>query len=388
LKDLGAVGFNSDSIKFVSDNESRSKVVQTLTKRECFWEPKAGTLSQDKAKHFLPYNEIFGFDPNLADQRFNYLYFQLLRPIYLTANSNGRCVANGRIFLHFFPSGYLQMILAVTLHERVRVCEAALREALIELQPWRSDSRWIWSGRIGEGSLRSLIEYTQKKVFESLYVDPRTSPRTYFWSSAVKLRSRFQVESFIPELLREGYSIMRLAYYPRCDLEMCYFKKKPLSYVEERLLISRRGISCVLSPDRPKNWSIHFFWRLMDVYFFVLLKRQIYDDYAHLMRREILRLQELRLQSYAKLTKENVLRLSVYDPEIPKYMLALDSYVKSLPPFYRKIYSELSEGLGFDKKRQRLKELVKDWQEEVGQWQPTLVWLLNKILKPLKSLLM
>jgi len=88
-----------------------------------------------------------------------------------------------------------------------------------------------------------------------------------------------------------------------------------------------------------------------------------------------------------KLAREDIHRLSVYRSEVPHYLLALDTHTRSAPPFYRLIYSSISGGIGFDERRKKVKELVREWEEEVEQWEHSLALLWKTVIAPLRSLL-
>jgi hypothetical protein len=98
------------------------------------------------------------------------------------------------------------------------------------------------------------------------------------------------------------------------------------------LHLSSQGLICRLAAGRSTKSVRSFFWQVMRVVEFLRLKDQIYQDYAEFLQSEIVRLRSYHLSMNQKRLKEEVRKLSVYDLTIPTYLLALDSYVRSLPP--------------------------------------------------------
>ena len=113
----------------------------------------------------------------------------------------------------------------------------------------------------------------------------------------------------------------------------------------------------------------------------------IYDDYIAFLEAEITRLKEFRLSTLRKLAKEDLSRFSVYDRRIPTYLQALDAFIRPASPGYRRIYSLISEGIGFSERRAKLRALVGEWEEEVEKWEHSFVVLWKKLIAPLRSVL-
>src|SRR4030095_3146342 len=120
----------------------------------------------------------------------------------------------------------------------------------------------------------------------------------------------------------------------------------------------------------------------------VILKNQIYENYAEFFRREIISLKGFRLSVTRKLTKEDAKRLSVYDPKIHVYLYTLDKHIRTVShfkPFYGKVYSVLSNGAGFDIRREKVKELLAEWVHEVELWEHGGVIVWKKVIAPIRT---
>ena len=102
---------------------------------------------------------------------------------------------------------------------------------------------------------------------------------------------------------------------------------------------------------------------------------------------QITELVDFRLSLRRKLTKEDLLRFSVYDTNVHRFMAALDGHIRTARPFYRRIYSLISGGTGFSERREKVKELVNEWHDEAAKWEPSLVKLWNKVIRPVRSIL-
>jgi len=129
------------------------------------------------------------------------------------------------------------------------------------------------------------------------------------------------------------------------------------------------------------------FWNYLSLHNFALLKDQIYTDYAAYLRAETVKLREYRLSTVKKLSEENFKIISVYRPEIARYLLALDNHIQNAPPFHRLIYAKISDGTGFTGRRQQVKQLLAEWETEVSQWEHSVVLLWRHISSPLRTLL-
>ena len=86
-------------------------------------------------------------------------------------------------------------------------------------------------------------------------------------------------------------------------------------------------------------------------------------------------------------TEEDFKTITVYRPEIARYLLALDNHIQNAPSFHRLIYAKISDGTGFSRRRQQVKQLLAEWESEVSQWENSVVLLWKRLASPLRILL-
>jgi hypothetical protein len=363
---LGPVLFNTRSVRLVNSFE-----------REWLGQSLCGTDDDD----FIEDDErlFFGYDSQLEDQRMNYLCFEIYNPLFLRAKTKDETQVEGKIFLHIYPSGYLVFHVAVALNWRDGRNLKGLHKILKETRPWRKDSNWTWSSKLGSGRLPEIIKIIKNKIQQSFYVDSFTPLQQGTWWSSLKLVSAAEGKHIATELL-----------LPDNKYEIVDMRGKSTSL--KYLYSSRQGLVCIFQPtgtwpEYKRKIALHLFWKILVLTEFVAFKNKLYEDYAKFLRREVNQLKDFRLSLKRKATKEDLFRFSAYDPTIPQFLLALDNHIQSARPFHRFIYSTISTGTGFDERREKVMKLINEWEEEVEQWEPILISLWKKIISPVRSLL-
>jgi len=367
LRNLGRLYFDSRSIIFAS-KDTQDTVIDHLTQRTEHWPPYTKKDEEDEY-----YFQVFGHSRELKDQRMNHLYFELYRSLSLKAVFKDKTQATGKIFLHFYPSGYIIINLAIDIKQQNLQDFSTLEHAIRETRPHRHDGHWIWSCRLGEGKLPKIIKLVKENIYESLFkYPPSTLPKESHWHSALKLLTTTESKEFANIFFKGKYE----------NFEFSHRFTTP-----EYLLSSTQGIIFLMSPSH-KKWrqrTIQLFWRVFTIYEFLMLKKYIYGDYAKFLSSEIAELKKFRLSVSKKLTEEDLFKFSVYDPKIPEYLLALDKHIQNASPFYRRVYSSISSGINFDDSREKVKKLVEKWEAEIEQWEPKLCFLWKKIISPIRS---
>jgi len=362
---LGPVWFNTRSVRLMNSSE-REWLGQSLCRTDDdFIEDD---FNDDELRLF------FGHDSQLEDQRMNYLCFEIYNPLFIRAKTEDETQVEGKIFLHIYPSGYLVFHVAVALNWRDGRNLDGLHKILKETRPWRTDSNWTWSSKLGSGRLSEIIKTIKDKIQQSFYVDSSTPLQQGTWWSSLKLISAAEGKHIATELL-----------LPENKYEIVDMQDKFTSL--KYLYSSRQGLVCVFQPECKRKTALHFFWKILVLTEFVAFKHKLYEDYAKFLRREVNQLKDFRLSLKRKATKEDLLRFSAYDHTIPQFLFALDNHIQSARPFHRFIYSTISTGTGFDERREKVMKLINEWEEEVEQWEPILVALWKKIISPVRSLL-
>lgn len=332
--------------------------------------------------------DFFGYDPRLEDQRMNHLYFELRKPLFLKATFYGQTQADGKVFIHFYPSGYIVIHLVISLKQQQNLQSLdSLHQAIRETRPMRTNNRWIWSSRLGTGKLSKIVELIRKNIYQSLYTNFSISNKNNHWHTTLKLITTNDAKSVANRFFKGKYDLYNLGPFEYSEHSNYSDDRNTKQSEDEYLLSSKQGVVCGLSPHRSRNFALRFFWRISALHEFVILKSHIYDNYAEFLRSEIANLKDFRLSTLRKFTREDMIQFSVYDPQIPQYFAALDGHIRSVKPFYRRVYSSISSGTGFDERREKVKKLVNKWEAEVEQWEHSLSVLWKKVTFPLRSIL-
>jgi hypothetical protein len=368
LRGLGQISFKT------RDDE----IAEYLAHRRDYWDPSA---RKDKEILVDP-PEFFGFDPTLNDQRMYHLWFELDRPLFIRAMHNGTVQAQGHIYIHIFPSGYVSLFITAALMAPNLVSLEHVGRAVLETYPWEKQTSWVWTSRLGDGRLEEIADKVKQNLFDSIFENKaRRKPAEHSWYPAIRISTDNSVDQLATGLF--GGQVQK----ENIGVPASVFTQDfPRSRIKE-FILSNQGFICRLTGDRSAITARSFFWQVMGILEFVRLKDQIYQDYADFLRPEVVRLRSYRLSPKQKMLKEDVRKLSAYDLNIPIYLLALDTYTRSLSPTSRYIYSLLSDRTGFSRRREKLKQVVKEWEAEVALWEHPLSLLWRKVLAPLRSLL-
>lgn len=381
IRNLGQICFNTRSAVFAWEREL---LAESLGGCEDYWDPD----DRNRPTEYEEYDEryiknFFGYNPELNDQRMNHLYFELLPPLFLKAKLDSNTQADGRVFIHFYPSGYIIIHLVIALKHPKFQDISSIREAIRETDPMRYGGRWTWFTRLGDGKLPRIANLIKKNVYKSVYTESPMLNKNNYWYYSLKFTTTDEAKKVASTLLKgKEYNLLNLGPYEYYDN---YGNFKQSDY-DDYLLSSNQGVICGLSPCRSRTSARRFFWKILTLYEFVVLKNHIYDDYVDFFNTEIQKLKSFRL-STLKITKDDVLRFSIYDSQIPEYLIALDKHIRSISPFYRKVYSSISNGTRLDKHREDVMKLVNEWESEVKQWTPSLVKVWEKVIAPIRSLL-
>ena len=249
-------------------------------------------------------------------------------------------------------------------------------DLLLETRPWRKSSKWCWESRLGNGKLHEILSSCHDSISASLYsASPRNHKERQTWTTAIKITSNSSDELIASELGIHDPSSMEIQTAMSRESSMSSFISSPQGHI------------CVFKDGYKKKTSQKFFWKVISLIEFVSLKKQIYSDYNSFFEEEILRLRGFRLNPSRKFSQEDLLKFSVYDHKVPEFLWALDTYIQSAAPFHRRIYSQISTASSFDIQRRQTNACLKEWINEVEQWEYGLVKAGKTIISPLKLLL-
>lgn len=377
IKNFGSVILTGRNFPFFRDNDSKWSWINILRK----WD---SDISEFDDFNDYP-GQVFGYDLDLFDQRMGALFFEISSPIHLKAMYKNKTMATGKIFLHIYPCGYLIIFIAIDLKKENLTDFTKLSKAMKETKPDIKNKEWNWESRVKNGTLDIIINKIEGKIYDSIYEKKPYKKIKSDWNYGLKLITDFKESESANKILKDEYELIDLRNYITYDTEKQEYTKSPN---REYLCISKNGFFIGLSTFRmPSSSSIHFFWKLMRIYEFVQLKNQVYKDYINFFKSEVNKLKRRRLNIKMKILEEKIFTFAIYDDKPSNFLRRLDDYVKNLAPFYRKIYSSMSSITGLDKQREKLLNIIIEWEKEVEQWTPVSVLLWRKIFSPLISIL-
>jgi hypothetical protein len=383
IPSLGMLCFNTRSAVF-SDNEERTLLAKDLARREKFWDPKAHKSS----KRFNP--DAFGFAPELEDQRMNMLYFELHHPVFLTASLEDKKTATGRIFIHMYPSGYMVLHLAIRLLLPDPYSAKELAKVIYETQPWRKNTSWEWTSRIAQGKLQDVTDTLTQIILKSIFqIPPSRKVRKSNWFTSIKLFSGWDTQQLANVFFIHNVKTINIKRFEDDFFnEYEYHHESDPGKLKQGLIVSKEGLILCLPEyyNEKRKKSLGEFWKTLAMVEFTLLKEGIYSDYVDFLRPEIEKLRDFRLSLKRKMMKDDLLKFSVYRSELPRLLLALDKHTHSASPYYRFVYSSISDAIGLYDRYDKVKELVKEWTGEVEQWEPILSIFWKNIIGPLRAL--
>jgi hypothetical protein len=348
LRNMGQVCFNTKQAFYVETAYDREKLAVLISGKVDYWNPNEDCEEADMKQYKK--SSFFGYNPELEDQRMNYLYFELRPPLIIDIQEKEQTVAKGKLFIHFHPIGYVGLHLAVSFKENLLEHPENISRLIKETRPGRKGNTWTWKSKLGAWSLKDLIKIVSAEVSRSVYEDGtvfHVDDRA--WSSSVSVVSKDSVEDIKAEMFLDPPFVLKMNSTIGDDV------------VKEQMLASRQGHLFQYDPLRNRQSVLHSFWRIVHIHEFVLLKNRIYEDYYMKIRQNSSRLTETNLRK----NEDLVHSASAYDPKIRSFLLELDRIIQGAEPFYRAAYSILGKGLRLDERRGKLTAALKEWEEEL-----------------------
>ncbi|HBB88345.1 MAG TPA: hypothetical protein DC047_12090 [Blastocatellia bacterium] len=310
----------------------------------------------------------------------NSRFFELVRPLHfwsVPSESDNGNTASGKVFLHVYPSGYLTIHFAISINRAAGMAISSLTQALEAIEPWRDQSKWLWHSRIADGNSSFLTSVFKDRINASILRSGKV--RYGPWFTSLKLATT------------AGENTIAAVFFPVTKSQTLKTIPKLGGGGFRFLIVSKSKLVCVFAkgrriqsedsfhPKRAGRASLRFFWRVIALSEFVLLKIQVYDGYRNYLEKEVLSLRDERLTIKEKVRAKRLIKLSRYDSSIPAYLAALDRHIRSAPPFLRLVYSTIAVATRFDSQRLNLQKVVKAWLEEVGQWSHPMRALLKEL---------
>ncbi|NRF93599.1 hypothetical protein HQN89_21890 [Paenibacillus frigoriresistens] len=345
---MGQVCFSTKQAFYVDKAYDRENLAVLISGKVDYWNPNEECEEADIKQY--KESTFFGYNPELEDQRMNFLYFELRPPLIIDIQEKEQTVAIGKLFIHFHPSGYVGLHLAVSFKDNLLKNSENILQLIKETRPGRKGNKWTWKSKLGVWTLQELVKIVCKEVSNSMYEDGtvlHVDDRA--WSSSVSVVSSEDIEDIKEEMFLDTPVVLKMNSTIGVDV------------VKEQMLASRQGHLFHYNPLRNRQSVLHSFWRLVHIHEFVLLKNRIYEDYYKKIRQNSSRLTEVNLRK-----KEQLVHLaSAYDPKIKSFLMELDRIIQGAEPFYRAAYSILGKGLRLDERRDKLTAALKEWEEEL-----------------------
>jgi hypothetical protein len=115
------------------------------------------------------WNSVFGFSPEIEDQRMYFLCWNLCNPITIKAKTGNKINATGKVFIHVYPSGYIFITFAINLDWSQCNSSLDIVNVIQESKPWVSENQWDWNSRIYQGRLSGLLSIFEVNLRKSFF---------------------------------------------------------------------------------------------------------------------------------------------------------------------------------------------------------------------------
>lgn len=243
IRFLGSICFNTRRIHTGTYYERQRLGLEFL---------RRGSESRSKQNDDDDESWILGYDFTLPDQRMNYLCFELSRPLVLHAKTYSDIRANGKIFIHIYPCGYLVIHLAISLTWNSARSLPAIRETILkETRPHHLNSKWIWTSRLSkEGvSLNSLTKRIYREIEASIFIARESKLYTSSqWRTLIRTTSEKTDSHAISRDLLGSHSDPKIIE----DLSLQNSRSGA-----DKLIVTRQGITCSFRPFSAEHKELY-----------------------------------------------------------------------------------------------------------------------------------
>ncbi len=398
---VGAIWLDLESTRF-ADTGTRSRLAALLADRRRYWDPAAGPEGLDPTQTLAPPEDweapsewdptrdpeerpsrawsIFGFEPGLEDQRMNHLYFELRKPVKLTAMVKGdgktkwRQIADSRCYVHFHPSGFVVLHVSTSFKQPVLRSRDALNHALDEARPWHRSGTWRWiSDKLGEGSLNALISRLEDRLTRSISAAAPT----------VRIDRWYEITRYRPNDHEQWQSLnahLEGSFPTRRNLGSRPALRDGQDLGDDEVLYLNRHTAALCLEPVDRSWSsstrrlrsrgFRSFWKTVLILELVLLKQTVFRQYTEFLRHEVLELRRHRLGPSATPPVGSQPPPHPFRSTVPRHLLALDDHTRTAPAFWQFVYSELADAIRLDEQRAQTMRHLERWEDEVARWKP------------------
>ncbi|OMF21939.1 hypothetical protein BK133_27330 [Paenibacillus sp. FSL H8-0548] len=348
IRHMGQVCFNTKRAFYIDSAYDREDLALLVSNKTDYWNPYDHSDNVDAASlRDIPF---FGYNPELEDQRMNYLYFELRPSMPIEMFHNDNSVAKGKLFIHFYPSGYIGLHLATALKGTEARSARDIHDLVKETRPGRKGNTWVWKSKLGELKLNELMKQITANIAVSLFEDgTQLKTNDKEWSSSVSVVSDDNMDELTASMFHSSPTILNMN------------SRIGETIVKEQLLASPQGNLYLYSPQRKRQSVLHSFWRILHIHELVLLKKRIYEDYYVVTKRHKEHLADMSLVK----PEAGAPKGTAYNPLVKRFLSEMDHVVQTAEPFYKAAYSVICKGIGFDSRRERLMNSIKEWEQEL-----------------------
>lgn len=377
LKGLGQICFNARSIN-LRTHAAGYDLSRIITGRRKYWD------SNDKLRPINDFyfdgddfgfqrGDVFGIDPLQEDERMNFLYFELFKPLFIKAMIGTKIMAQGKIFIHIYPSGFLYFFVAVSLDMNHIENQDDLRVALHETRPSNNGS-WVWKSKLGVVKLNEIFSKVQELACNSI-LQPPFSIQESSWRSFAKIIEPDNSINFPKLLIRGDYDTLSINHLPGEG-----------EYKFNELISSNQGFLLMMPQHKKRGDSLALFWKFSKILEYICFLDFIYRDYVGYLKKETMQLKEYRLSLLSKLQNDDFLRMTAYDRNLARFVQTMAGHIHTTTGFYRRVFSSYWNGIEFGKHKETFKRVLDEWEEEVEKWDNNFVTIWKKMIAPLRAL--
>jgi len=314
---------------------------------------------------------IFGFDPQIDDQRQSLLYLECARRIPLRSAGRDDVCAQGNFYIHVYPAGYLVVHLVLTLkwqHPRsIPEVGALVRETC----PWRSDGAWRWESRLANGKIHYLYLRLRTALFSAFFESHHTPLREGEW------------KTFVRHCFQEGAQELAEALWM---VENFSSLKTDLPGLQSMMLSTNGAVIWFESNNYSSSRHLKNFWQVLQLAECVMLRKQIHADIFARILDALQRLQPFLSGKFPSVESQHRLEDAALDEDLLQYLQVLESYCQYLRPAQNALSKEFSHCLGLeDQYRTAMVELER-WLQQMEDWDPAFMTAWKPVYESLQEI--
>jgi hypothetical protein len=328
------------------------------------------------------WDSVFGYSPEIRDQRMYHLCWSLCKPIGITAKTNNKIGATGKIFIRIYPSGYIAVIFAIDLDWSQCKESLDIVEIIQESKPWICENQWNWNSRIHNGKLNEILIFCEKNLRKSFLIKNNPAEMLFNvnnnnWYSLVRIfNNRNDKREIATRFDLENYKFKSFNFLNRNQANI-------------NLILSSENLFFIFYDEKTyRKIAQADLWRFYGLLEFVIYKTQIYRDVNQSLKKEIEQL-KIRRINYLKtpITWENIVDYTIYDSELIDFLTILDDYTikhNNIDSFYQKnIYPLLSQSVNLESEKSFYVSVLKSYEEEAKLWEPLVTKIYKSLIAPI-----